>query len=611
MAQEREISYLNREFSDFRDALINYTKNYFPETYSDFSDTSPGMLFMEQASYIGDILSFYTDTQLQETYLQYAKQPANLYSLAYMMGYRPKVSTPSEVTIQVTQNVGAVLVGGVYVPNYNDALVINEGSQLSSNDSSNTLFLIEDKIDFTFSSSYDETEVVVASLLGNNPSTFQLKKNVKAYSVEEKTTDFVFTDVEKFATVQIDEPNIVSVLSIEDSAANKWYEVPFLGQDTVFIPTINAGADADKVPQLIDLQKVQRRFVTRFTSKGVMQIQFGAGSNTTDPEPFIPNPTNVGAGIPGGISRLDYAYDPSNFLYSNTYGISPSNTTLTVTYLVGGGVESNVPSNTIVNSVNVVATSIDGLDTYLATLAFNNDKAAVGGKDGDSIDELRQNTLRAFNEQKRAVTKDDYAIRVLSLPPQYGSVAKVYTLQDQLTNTVPKSNLLIDFNPLSLSVYVLAYNQDKHFINTTPALKQNIETYLSEYRMVTDAVNIKDAFVVNIGVSYDIIMRPGYSARDVLLKCSNVLKDYFDNDKMTINSAINLSDIYSTLDRVNGVQTVADVQITNKVGGTYSDYSYDIKGATRGGYVYPSLDPSIFEVKFPNSDIVGRVTTLL
>ena len=612
MAEERDIKYINRNFSDFRTALIEHAKNYFPDTYNDFSATSPGMMFMEMAAYVGDILSFYQDTQLQETFLQYAKEPGNLYTLAYMMGYRPKVTTVAETDIEVTQEVGATLDGSEYVPNFNDALIIDENSQLQASVGDQVRFLIDRKINFSFSSSFDPTEITVGTISNGNPQTFVLKKKAKAFSGEVKTTTQTFTAGERFSTITIDDDDIIGVLDITDSSDNIWYEVPFLGQDTLFVENTNTNSDSNQVPYLMTLQKVERRFVTRFNSQGQLQIQFGAGSTGTDPETFIPDPTNVGSGTNQGISRIDYFYDPTNFLFSKSYGLAPSNTTLTIRYLVGGGIAANVPANTITTQVpnGVTATSVDSNDTYLSTLAFNNPTPAVGGRDGDTVEELRQNSLRSFNEQGRAVTREDYIVRALSMPARFGSVAKAHVIQDQLTSTKSTTDNIVDSNPLSLSMYVLAYDNNKKLTTASTNLKTNLKQYFSQYRILTDAINIKDAFVVNFGIKYDIIIRPNYSGRDVLLNCTNELKNYFDITKWSINQPINLSSIYTLLDRVKGVQTVQKVVVENKTGGAYSQYEYDITGATLNNIVYPSYDPCIFEIKYPDTDIVGRITTL-
>ena len=606
MNQDRNIKYINKEFSDFKQELIEYTKNYFPDTYNDFSPTSPGMMFMEMAAYVGDVLSFYQDIQLQETFLQYAKEPGNLYDLAYMMGYRPKTTTVAEVELELSQNVGVV---NTDQPNWNQALTVDQNAIVKSNSSGNIPFLIDKAIDFTFSSSYNPTDITISSIDGGtgNPTEFLLKKKVKAVSSTVKTLTEVFTTAEKFTTITVDDTNIVGILDVVDENSNIWYEVPFLGQETIFTDTTNSEEDSNLVPYVLNLQKTPRRFVTRFNSLGQLQIQFGAGIINDDDETFTPDPTNVGLGNTQGVSTLGKAYDPSNFLYTRTYGLAPTNTTLTIRYLVGGGVTANVPANTLTQFTATVS-AVD--NTFENTLTFNNPKAATGGKDGDTIEELRQNSLRSFAEQGRAVTLQDYTIRAMSLPSKYGSVSKVYVTQDELNTTKSTTDGIIDSNPLALSLYVLGYDNNAKIITATANLKNNLKTYLANYIPVTDALNIKDAFVANIGVNFDILVRPSYNSRDVILACTNTLIDYFDITKWNINQPINLSNIYSILDRVTGVQTVQKVEIVNKQGGDYSQYAYDIKGATRNNIVYPSYDTMIFELKFPNVDIKGRTTTL-
>lgn len=605
MAQDRDIKYVNRDFSDFRSQLIEYAKNYFPDSYNDFSPASPGMMFIEMAAYVGDVLSFYQDTQLQETYLQYAKNPANLYNLAYMMGYKPKVTTVAEVEVEVSQLVNAT---GTGEPDWSQALQLPAGTRLKSTSAGQVNFYIDKQVDFTFSSSYDDTVVTVETLdAGGQPDEFRLTKTAKAFSGEVRTVTETITSVEKFKTITIDDTNIVGVLSItENNGSTIWYEVPFLGQDTIFLEDENTSSDSALVPYNLQLQRVPRRFVTRFTSTGQLQIQFGAGIAGQDDSVLTPDPTNVGFGSNQGISRIDYAYDPSNFLSTKSYGLAPSNTTLTIRYIVGGGVGANIPANTLTTFVGFGDT-VAG-DT--SSLSFNNPKAADGGRDGDTVEELRQNSLRAFNEQSRAVTLQDYTVRALSIPPKFGSIAKVYVTQDQLTNPNSTTDSIIDSNPLSLSMYTLAYDSNKSLIVPTTNLKNNLKTYLSQYMLLTDAINIKDAFVVNLEINFDIIVRPNYQGRDVLLACTNRLKDYFDITKWNINQPINLSSIYTLLDQEKGVQTVQKIRLINKAGGTYSQYAYDIDGATRNNIVYPSYDPMIFEIKFPDTDIKGRITTL-
>ena len=544
------------------------------------------------------------DTQLQETFLQHAKNPGNLYSLAYMMGYRPRVTSVSEVELTVTQRVQAT--GVTYKPDFDQALKVNENGIIKANIGDNPTFLTRTPVDFSFSSSFDPTDIRIFSLDSGNPAEYLLTKKVKAFSGNIETTTQTYTIAEKFATFEITDENIIGILDVTDSDGKTWTEVPYLGQDTIFERTDNSGTDSALVPNNLTLKKVPRRFVTRFLSNGNLQVQFGSGITGQDDEVVVPNPTNIRNSTTfTNTNEYFKAYDPSNFLFTETYGLAPSNTTLTIRYLTGGGVGANVPANTI-NSIDTVITSATD-DTFAGTLTFNNEEPASGGKDGDSTEELRQNSLRAFAEQQRTVTLQDYAVRALSLPATFGSVAKVYATQD---SSVGNDSGVLGNNPLAVGLYVLAYDNNKHIVTASRTLKQNLRTYMSQFIPLTDGVDIKDAFVINIGIKYEIVALSNSAARDVILNCNNLLIDYFNIDNWSINQPINLSRIYTLLDRVKGVQTVKNIIVFNKAGGKYSLNEYDVQGATKENIVYPSYDPSIFEVKYPNDDIEGRVTTL-
>jgi hypothetical protein len=600
MAEQREIKYINKEFSDFRTQLVEFAKNYFPDSYNDFSGTAPGMMFIEMASYVGDVLSFYQDTQLQETFTTYAKDPKNLFNLAYMMGYKPKVTGVSEVELTFSQLINA---DSSYNPDWTTVASINENSTYRSTDSSQTNFIVDKPVDFNFSSSYDPTEVIINDLDGsNNPSQYLIRKKAKAFSGEIKSKVFTLGNIEKFKTLSISDTNIIGILDITDADGNIWYEVPFLGQDTVYKDSSNLNADSNQVQYSLSLRKVPRRFITRFLSNGDLQLQFGAGTLSQDDSEILPDPTTVGSATNQGISRLDYAFDPSNFLYSKAYGIAPTSN-LTVRYLVGGGISANVPANTITQKINVTGTNT-------TSITVNNTNPASGGRDKDTVEELRENSLRAFNEQNRTVTLQDYTVRALSLPSKYGSMAKVYATNDQLTNSNTGGNSLKELTSTSVGMYVLAYDNNGNLTTASSTLKQNLKTYISEYIMLTDSVTIKDAFIVNIGVDYEIVTRPNFANRDVLLNCNLKIQEYFKIQKRNINQPINLSDLYKELDKVPGVQTVQSIQINNKASGNYSQYAYDVKGATKNNVVYPSYDPCIFEIKYPETDIKGRTTSL-
>ena len=620
MATKRKnIQYINRDFSEIRASLIDYAKTYFPTTYNDFTPASPGMMFMEMAAYVGDVLSFYLDNQIQETYLQYARQTNNLYELAYMFGYKPNVTQVATTFIDFYQQVPSKLSGSTYVPDFDYALSVPQNARIQSTLNPNTSFLVEDPVDFSVSSSGDPTEVTIFSVAGSNPQYFLLKKTRKAISADLNTTTFTFGAPQQFSTVTINEDKIIEILDIIDYDSNEWYNVDYLAQECIYKSIKNTNPNSPNLsqyqgdtPYLLQLEQVQRRFITRFIDSGSLQLQFGAGTAADTDETIIPNPNNVGLGLPFEQSKLTTAFSPSNFIFTKTYGIAPSQTTLTVRYLTGGGVSSNVPANDL---TTLIGTNVQFLNsnlnavtaqTVFNSLAITNPEAADGGGDGDTIEEIRQNASANFATQLRNVTQDDYLVRALSMPAVYGVVSKAYIEPTKaLTLSAGQSNSVLD-------LYILSYNVNNQLTTASPALKQNLTTYLSQYRMVNDAVSIRDAFIINIGVNFDIIVLPEFNSNQVLFDCITALKDYFAIDKWQINQPIILRDIYILLDRITGVQTVKNISISNLTGVNlgYSVYSYDISAATVANVIYPSLDPSIFEVKFPNTDIQGRVVNL-
>lgn len=619
MAIRRNIQYINKDFTELRASLVDYAKTYFPTTYTDFSPTSPGMMFMEMAAYVGDVLSFYMDNQVQENFLQYARQTNNLYELAYMFGYKPNVTQVANSDLDFYQQVPAFGTAPNIVPDFSYSLLVPENSTVTSVLNPNITFLIQDPIDFSVSSSGDPTEVTVYEIdSSGNPLYFLLKKTRKSISSTINSTDFSFGVPVQFSTVDITGNNIVGILDVVDTDGNNWYEVDYLGQEMVFNSIKNTNTNDPNLsqyqgdtPYLLKLEKIQRRFATRFLDKTTLQLQFGAGTANDTDEQIIPNPNNVGIGLPFEKTKLTTAYSPENFLFTKTYGIAPSNTTLTVRYLTGGGVDANVPANSLTSLNSTVTflnpqTNNSTANYVFNSLAVTNPQAADGGGDGDTIEEIRQNSSANFATQLRNVTQNDYLVRTLSMPAKYGVVSKAYIEPTKAQSiSAGESQSVLD-------LYVLSYNVDNQLTTTSSALKQNIITYLSQYRMVNDTVTVRDAFIINIGVNFDIIILPNYNSNEVLTKCILALQDYFAIDKWQINQPIILRDIYILLDAIEGVQTVKNITFTNLTGTSlgYSQYAYDMAAATQNNVVYPSLDPMIFEVKYPSQDIQGRVVPL-
>lgn len=662
----KDIKYLNKDFASYRGNLIEFAKNYFPKTYNDFNETSPGMMFIEMASYIGDVLSYYVDDTLKESLLPYAEDKKNVLALAQFLGYKPKVTSPSVTKISVYQLVPSIGTGVDNKPDEKYFLKIKAGLKIKSK-TNGILFRTTDVVDFS-DETERETTIYQRNVTTGEPTFYLFKKYVDAISAMEQIQTFTFGNYKAFESIRLTESNIIEIYDVRDSDGNKWYEVPYLAQEMVFVQEPNTAAnDPDlyqfksTVPFILKTIKTSRRFVTKINSDSSTTIQFGAGDPTASDELLIPNLKNVGLGLPNSINRLEESFDPTNFLKTKTYGTSPSNTTITVRYFVGGGVGSNVAQGEL--------TQIDGIEfeedlsqytnneriayaRIKTSVAVDNEIPAIGGRDGETIEEIRQNALANFGSQNRAVTAKDYQVRALSMPSKFGGVAKAYAVADgTLDNNSPASilaspNALQEFtdlvmgfvnkpdneeptagtvkseiqrfligktsneneknNPFAINLYLLGYNANGHLAPLNRGVKENLKTYFNEYRILTDGLNINDGFIINIGLEFEIICFSNYNKNEILAKCISDLKDYFNINNWGFNQTINLSEVELLIANVEGVQSVPMLNVTNKCGGIYSVNSYNIEAATKNKIVYPSLDPSVFEVKYPDTDIKGR-----
>jgi hypothetical protein len=330
--------------------------------------------------------------------------------------------------------------------------------------------------------------------------------------------------------------------------------------------------------------------------------------------------------------------------------------------MVGGGVESNIAVGelTKINSIEFEedTDAFNAVDfTIYAqiknSVAIDNEIPGTGGRGTESLEEVRQNSLANFGSQNRAVTANDYQVRALSMPSKFGAVAKAFAVADgTLDNNSPASilaspnnlqeftDLVMSFvnkpdseepneqsvkqditrfligktsneneknNPFAINLYLLGYNVNGHLTGLSRGVKENLKTYINEYRLLTDGINMLDGFVINIGIEFEIITFGNYNKSEIVTRCIDELKQYFSVDNWTFNQTINLSEVELLIANVEGVSSVPMLKITNKCGGKYSPNSYNIDAATKNKIVYPSLDPSVFEIKYPDSDIKGRV----
>lgn len=639
--EKKDIKYLNKDFTQLKQSLVDFAKTYYPNTYKDFSDASTGMMFIEMAAYVGDVLSYYIDYQFKESMLVNSEERKNIIDAAKSMGYKAKTTAPSVTRLDVYQLVPSkVGDDGSMIPDLNYAQIIKPGMTATSD--TNITFITNSPVDFTVDTKNDPLEISVFQRNGaGQPEFFVLKKTVDAFSGRIITKNVSVDVAVPFLKIFLTETNVVEVLDVYDSDGNRWYETEYLAQDLVPVDYENIykndmtlSAYRDTTPFLLKYLRTSKRFVTGVDADNTTFLEFGSGTSIQDDELIVPNAFTVNK--PTTFRNENISYDPSNFLSSKAFGQAPSNTTLTIRYIVGGGIESNVNANSIKNVSSVEffgdLTELGALEFNLTNLVrrsvrVNNPIPASGGRAAETNDEIRNNALANFSSQNRAVTQKDYQVRTFAMPSKYGSIAKVYAVTDtqldvsniqakpqanQTSSLAPGATNAVNpdkSNPFAINLYILCYNNSQNLVVSNEAIRTNLKNYLNQYRMLTDSVNILDGYIINIGVDFSIIVYKSYNKREVLANCITLVQQYFDINNVQFCQPINLSRLMLEIAKVDGVQSVTSLKIKNLTlkDGDYSPYEYDISKATVDNVVYPSIDPSVFEVKYPTKDIIGRV----
>ena len=613
--------------------MIEYTKSYFPDTYKDFNETSPGMMLIELSSYVGDVLSYYIDYNYKENLLATATEKRNVRRLSEFLGYKTPNKTPSVVKLKVETTINAD--GTTGQPLYGEApSSVDSGLQIASNVNSEILFETTDEIDFTASGSGDP--VVSAPILDSNgeASSYTLTRFVRAVSGQTKTKTFNITSPTKFLELDLGDSNVIEVISCIDGANQNWYEVDYLGQDKILKqtyytddPTRTSAYDqgeADEgllssipIPYVAEYIKSTKKFTTKFDEDtqtykacfGNGLFRFSNSGSNVDPVEqagVTINGTNL-ADVPGALGVVT-GNNPN-------LGETPSNTTLTFTYRVGGGADSNIQVGELTKVNNPPAG---------VSITVSNDEPSSGGTDGQTVEEMRNNAGSFFASQLRCVTKEDYVSRILSLPAKFGSIAKCYVER-------------LDGGALLAST--LSYNQNKQLVQTPQLVLQNIGTYINQFRMINDQITygftipdengtLFSSYVINFGVRFVVNYDRRINPTQVKLNVIDTIKEFFRVDKMQYRQSINMNDLQYNILGLEGVIGIKELKLFQdgnseyasgrqlyyykgdaEVIGTDSNYGfrYNFDNALRDGIYRPSISPSVFELKNPNLDIYGKV----
>ena len=590
------INYTSRDYESIRNDLITHVRRYYPTVYQDFNEASFGSIMLDSVAYVGDVLSFYMDYNVNESFLDSSIEKNNVIKLARQMGYRYAGVPASSGTVTLYIVVPASPNG--VQPDLDYAPILKKGAVFSAGSGAN--FTLNEDVDFSLPSN----EVVVATVDTDTgvPTGYAIKAYGQVISGEIKVKNIDVGNFERFRKVLISDKNVTEIVSVYDTNGNQYYEVDYLTQDTIYVPIINKNSDSDSVPMILKPRKVPRRFVFEQLSNQ-FYLQFGYGSEKNLTNEMISEPNKVIMQVNGKDYVVDESFDPTNLIETDKMGVSPTNTTLTVRYRKNSTNANNITSRALTSVgdaqysfANIGALSSQRVNDVISSLEFENEKPIIGSVTAPNSEEIKHRAYGAFSSQNRAVTAEDYKAVVYSMPPKFGAVKRCNIVQDQ------------DSFKRNLNMYVISEDSEGNLTESTSTLKSNLKEYLSNYKMINDTIDILDARVVNLGIEIDIVADENKNKFDVLQAAVDSIKFEILGSKYNIAEPVRVSDIFRTLKNVDGVLDVITVDITRKSGSLYSSFSYDVKGNTSpDGRLILGREDVVFEIKYPDSDIIGTV----
>ena len=591
------INYTSRDYESIRNDLITHVRRYYPNVYQDFNEASFGSIMIDTVAYVGDILSFYMDYNVNESFIETSIEENNILKLARQMGYRYKgiPASSGEVTLYI---IVPNLVNGIG-PDLDYAPILKRGAMFSAG-GQGASFSLDENVDFSLPS--NEAVVATTDAVTGVPTGWAIKTKGQVISGQVRRQTVDVGDYERFRKVLINDQDITGIISVVDSSGNKYFEVDYLTQDVIYKPIINKHADSNQVPMILKPKKVPRRFVFEQLSNQYY-LQFGYGSETNITNEVISDPNKIVLQVNGRDYVTDESFDPTNLIETDKMGVSPTNTTLTIEYRKNSANVNNIGAKALVNVsdteytfANIGQLSPSKVSSVIGSLEFENENPIIGGISTPTTEEIKYRAYGSFSSQNRAVTAQDYKSVAYSLPPKFGSVKRVNIAQDK------------DSFKRNLNLYIISEDQNGNLVESTDTLKNNLKTYLSNYKMINDTIDILDARIVNIGLNIDIIAEDQVNKYEVLQKAIDAIKFNNLSTKYDISEPFRTSDIFKTLKNVDGILDVISISVERKAGSLYSTFSYDIEGNTSpDGRLVLAQNNVIFEIKYPDSDIVGTV----
>ena len=600
----RQRRYLARDFDSLRSVILEYARQYYPDRIQDFSESSVGGLFLDMAAYVGDNLSFYLDHQYSELNYETVVETTNIQRMLRTAGVPITGASPAVVPATIIIEVPAVTSSNTVVPDPS-ALPVVKMNSIFSSDSGVDFILLED---IDFSSRRSDGTYLAEIKIGQKSTTGVVQTYLMALSGicisgrEASESVTIGTDFVPFRKITLSNANVTDIINVSDGYGNTYYEVADLSNDVVYKNVLNTAKDNDLVKDSIKIIPAPYRFTAQgdlATRKTV--LTFGGGSADSLEDDVIPDPSDFAISFPYSRTFSRITLDPERLLTTKTLGVAAVDTTLTITYRYGGGLDHNVPLDNVRNVKTLSMTFPGNPSSPVATrvrgsIEVTNRIRASGGEDAQSPEDLIALVPSIKNSQERIVTRSDLLARVYTIPSNFGRVFRAAI----------RSN---PNNPLATQLFVVSRTPDGQLITSPDTLKTNLVKYLNPYRMISDAIDILDARIINVTLSFEVVIDPALNRATVLQNILTKLQDTFNIKNYHIDQPIVVSDVTNTIFTVPGIVSVDRVQFNNITGvvnnNEYGDQSFDVSSNTKNNIILPPPG-GIFEIRYPEYDIIGR-----
>ena len=588
------IKYTNRDFDSIKQSMVEHARRYYPDSYKDFSEAGFGSLMLDTVAYIGDMLSFYLDYQANESFLSTALEYKNVMKLARQMGYKVKTTASSSGHVAFYISVPAVTGGSgpdtQYIP------VLKKGSKFAS--TTGAVFTLAEDVNFAAPGN----EIIAAASTGGVATKFAIKSYGRVVSGDLDMETIAVGNYKKFLRLKLNSRNITEVIDVLDSNGHRYYEVDHLAQNIIHHAIANRSSDKGNVPSILKPFVVPRRFIVEQERENTY-IQFGFGSESNLTTEKIVDPTKIILDMHAKDHIIDKSFDPALLMETDKLGIAPSNVSLSITYRVNTADNVNAGVKQVVEVVNPIFSFEDPSNLIISTingvrasLELENELPIVGDVFIPNSDEIKYRAYGAYYSQNRAVTREDYKSLIYRMPNKFGSVKRCNVVKD--ANSFKRN----------LNIYIVSEDEDGFLVATTPSIKQNLKTWLNNYKMLNDTIDILDAKIINFGIEFDIVSEIQADKYEVLAVATEAIKTRLFNLKYDLGEPFQISSVYKVLRNVTGVLDVVRVGLVRKTGGAYSPSYYDLeKNTSPDGRLLLAPENVILEIKYPDADLRGTV----